>query len=260
MTSSTPAPLLVANELEIHFGGVRAVDGVSLKVRPSSVTAVIGPNGAGKTTLFNLLTGVLEPSAGSLTFDGKDITGAPIHKISRLGVARTFQNLEMFDESTVLDTVLVGRHRHLGNGSLTSALRLRSAIRQESANRAKALEILERFELTEDADRIATGLPYGRQRAVELARALALEPRLLLLDEPMAGLTGAESRQAAARIRKLADEGIAVLVVEHHIEAILAISDHVVVLDRGQVISEGPPAAVRNDPAVIEAYLGAPDD
>lgn len=252
-------PILSADSLTIRFGGVVALDGVTLDVAPATVTAVIGPNGAGKTTMFNVLSGVIAADSGSLTFQQRVVTDEPLHLRARGGMARTFQNLELFDGATVADTVLVGRDRHATSGLLAAALRLPNARREERIDRDAVEEILRRFDLSEFADRVATDLPYGVQRRVELARAVAAEPDLLFLDEPMAGLTGPESAAIARSMRALADDGMTIVVVEHHVEAVLDVADQVIVLDRGRVIANGIPHDVRNSPQVREAYLGVPD-
>jgi ABC-type branched-subunit amino acid transport system ATPase component len=249
-------PLLSIRDLTKTFGGVRAVDGIDLEVPAGEITALIGPNGAGKTTLFNLLCGVLEPTAGSVMFAGQDVTGAPPHRLAALGIARTFQNLELFADLSVADTLRVGAHRHLKGGVISAALRLPRFWSDERAADARASAALERFGLSDHAERPATALPYGLQRRVELARAVAAEPRLLLLDEPMAGLSGAEASDVGHMIRGLVDEGLTVLLVEHHMVTVMRISDTVVVLNFGELLAAGKPEAIQADPAVIAAYLG----
>jgi branched-chain amino acid transport system ATP-binding protein len=265
MTQSPSLPVLLdVAQLTMRFGGLTAVDGVSFQALAQQVTAIIGPNGAGKTTLFNCLTGFYRPSSGSLTLnrDGEAIqlAGLPAHKTARLGVARTFQNIRLFPTMTVLENVLVAEHRRLMKASGYSfggLLGLSSYRRAEKEAIDKAMLWLDRLMLARAANKLAGELPYGMQRRLEIARAMCTDPRLLCLDEPAAGLNPSESialRKAIARIRD--ETHIGILLIEHNMNVVMEISDHVVVLDYGKRIAFGTPHQVRHDPNVIRAYLG----
>jgi branched-chain amino acid transport system permease protein len=248
-------PLLEVTGLTKRFGGVTAVDGLDLTVYAGEIVALIGPNGAGKTTAFNMISGAVVPSAGTVTMAGARVDGRKPHVFARAGATRTFQNLQIFMSATVLGNVMVGRHLRSRTGLLGAALVL-PARGEERALEASARELLDLLGLGPDADRLAVDLPFGRQRLVEVARALALEPDLLLLDEPMAGLSGAERRDLARLLRRLRSGGMAIVLVEHDVEAVLALADRVVVLEDGVRIALGTPQEVRHDPAVVAAYLG----
>jgi ABC-type branched-subunit amino acid transport system ATPase component len=248
--------LLELTDVSLAFDGVRAVQHVSASVEAGQIVALIGPNGAGKTTLLNLLCGTLAPDAGSIRFREREVTGWPPHRLAGLGMARTFQNLALFGAMSVGDTLLVGRHRHLRTGLIASALRLPRHAAEERRHWLVVRELLIRLDLAEWADRPATALPYGLQRRVELGRALAAEPALLLLDEPMAGLADEEVREVGELIRELAAQGLTVLLVEHHMEAVMALSDRVLLLVQGSLLLSGTPDEVRTNPAAIAAYLG----
>jgi branched-chain amino acid transport system permease protein len=253
-------PLLEVTGLTKRFGGVTAVDGLDLTVYAGEIVALIGPNGAGKTTAFNMISGAVVPSAGTVTMAGARVDGRKPHVFARAGATRTFQNLQIFMSATVLGNVMVGRHLRSRTGLLGAALVL-PARGEERALEASARELLDLLGLGPDADRLAVDLPFGRQRLVEVARALALEPDLLLLDEPMAGLSGAERRDLARLLRRLRSGGMAIVLVEHDVEAVLALADRVVVLEDGVRIALGTPQEVRHDPAVVAAYLGVePED
>lgn len=253
-------PLLEVAGLTKRFGGVTAVDGLDLTVHAGEIVALIGPNGAGKTTAFNMISGAVVPTAGTVTMAGTRVEGRKPHVFARAGATRTFQNLQIFASATVLGNVMVGRHLRSRTGLMGAALVL-PARREERALEASARELLDLLGLGPDADRLAADLPFGRQRLVEIARALALEPDLLLLDEPMAGLSGAERRELARLLRRLRAGGMAIVLVEHDVEAVLALADRVAVLEDGVRIALGAPDEVRHDPAVVAAYLGVePED
>jgi branched-chain amino acid transport system ATP-binding protein len=251
-------PLLKIDDVSVAFGAVRVLDGVSLAVAPGEVCALIGPNGAGKTTLFNCITRLVRPDAGRMAFAGRDLRGVAPHDIARLGVARTFQNVALVPEHSVLENVLLGAHHRLPGGVLAAALHAPRLRRAERAVRREAHAILDRLGLVGLAARRVAGLPFGTLKRVELARALLARPRLLLLDEPASGLTHGEVDELAALLAALrAERELTVLLVEHHMRMVMGIAEHVAVLDFGRLIAEGPPEAVQGDAAVIEAYLGS---
>ncbi len=248
--------LLEIRNLVRSFGGVHAVNDVSFGVCAGAIKAVIGPNGAGKTTLFNLIAGTLEPHGGAVVFRDHLITGHKPHAIAALGIARTFQTTKLFPRMTVLENVMMGRHVRTRSGFLAGMLNLPGTWRERRHTEEKALAILDDLGLSACAGETACNLPFGRQRLVEFARALAMEPELLLLDEPAAGLNISETQDLSTLILKIRDAGVTCLVVEHDMSLVMNISDEVVVLDQGRRIAEGPPAAIQRHPEVIRVYLG----
>lgn len=248
--------LLETRDLHRFFGGLHAVNNVSVQVRRHQIKAVIGPNGAGKTTFFNLIAGTLSPQKGEIFYQGKKITAMKPHAIAGLGIARTFQTTRLFGHMTILENIMVGRHLRMRSGFLACMLNLPITWREDRESKSRALEILKDFDLLDVAGETAANLPFGRQRLVEIARSLATDPTLLLLDEPAAGLNIYETRELADLIKKIRDRGITCLVVEHDMSLVMNISDEVVVLDQGQKIAEGPPRTIQRDPHVIRIYLG----
>jgi len=240
-----------------RFGGLIAVDKVSFAVRRGEIFGLIGPNGAGKTTLFNLITGLTPPSSGNLRYEGQDITGQRPYQIAKKGIARTFQNIRLFGNLTALDNVMIARHIHTRSGVFSGVFGLSPAPQEERASHKTALELLELVGLADRYDVQARNFPYGDQRRLEIARALALQPRLLLLDEPAAGMNTNEKQGLSAFIRKIRNQfDLTVLLIEHHVPLVMGLCDRVAVLNFGQMIALDTPANVQHDPAVIEAYLG----
>ncbi|MCS6773401.1 MAG: ABC transporter ATP-binding protein [Thermoflexales bacterium] len=249
--------LLQADNITKVFGGLMAVNSVSLVVEKGSIVSVIGPNGAGKTTFFNVLTGIYKPDTGTITFDGNSLVGLRPDQITHLGIARTFQNIRLFNNMTALENVMVGMHTRLHAGLWGAIFQLPSVRREEARARQRARELLAFVGLEQRADELAKNLPYGDQRRLEIARALATQPKLILLDEPTAGMNPQETVEATELIRRLRDElGITVVLIEHDMRVVMTISERVTVLDYGSKIAEGKPEEIRSNPRVIEAYLG----
>ena len=249
--------LLAVEGLGIDFGGISAVDALDLAVQPGEIVSVIGPNGAGKTTLFNMISGIYLPARGRVLLEDDDVTRLAPHRLAARGLSRTFQNLQVFQRMTALENVMAGRHLAERGAALADLLHLPSTRRRNRATRTLARDLLARVGLAEVAERPAEALSYGQLKRLEIARALACEPKILLLDEPAAGCNAAETEEIDRLIARIAEQGVAILLVEHDMKLVMKISSHIIVLDHGKTLAEGTPEAVSRNPSVIEAYLGA---
>lgn len=248
--------MLRVSDITQVFGGLTALDNVSLMVRKGDITGVIGPNGAGKTTLFNIITGIYEQTSGTIHLEDRNITGFAPERLARLGMVRTFQNIELFSQMSVLENVMVGLHTRSRSGILACALKLPGHIREERAIRERAMRWLDFVGIADMARIQAGNLPFGKGRLLEIARAMALEPYIILMDEPAAGLNSRETAELASLIRKVRESGITVALVEHDMELVMDVCDHILVLNLGRKLAEGSPREIQENPAVIAAYLG----
>ncbi len=252
--------VLEVDDVTLRFGGLTALDSVSMHIEEGEILGVIGPNGAGKTTAFNVITGVYQPTSGEVRFEGRPLTGIKRHAITKLGIARTFQNIRLFGSMTALENVLVGADANHSTGVLSALFRTAKHRREEDDGHERGMELLEFMGLTSRADELASNLSYGDQRRLEIARAMATGPKLLCLDEPAAGFNPQEKAKLMELIRRVSDRGFTVLLIEHDMRLVMGVTDRIVVLEFGKKIAEGTPAEIRDDPAVIAAYLGVDED
>jgi branched-chain amino acid transport system ATP-binding protein len=252
--------LLEVDEVTLKFGGVVALDAVSFSIDEGEILGLIGPNGAGKTTCFNVTTGIYKPTRGAVRFDGQEISDRKRYSITKLGIARTFQNIRLFGSMTALENVMIGADAHHSTGVLSALLRLPKHRREENEGHDVAIEWLRFMGLEDKVDEVANNLSYGDQRRLEIARALATNPKLLCLDEPAAGFNPAEKQSLMDLIRRIRDRGFTILLIEHDMRLVMGVTDRLVVLEFGQKIAEGLPSEIRDNPAVIAAYLGVDDD
>lgn len=253
-------PILTLDSVTLRFGGLTALDDVSFTINKGEILGLIGPNGAGKTTCFNVVTGIYKPTKGDVRFEGKSIKGLKRYQITRLGIARTFQNIRLFNVMTALENVLVGADSRHRTGVISALFRLPRHRQEEADGYERAMELLRFMDIEDEADQLAAHLSYGHQRRLEIARAMATGPKLLCLDEPAAGFNPAEKKTLMELIRKVRDRGYTVLLIEHDMRLVMGVTDRIVVLEFGRKIAEGTPAEIRDNPAVIAAYLGVDED
>lgn len=259
-TAGSNEVLLELKDIGISFGGLRAVDQLSFKVNKGEIVGLIGPNGAGKTTVFNMITGVYQPTDGKIYWRGQDITGIAPHLVAKVGIRRTFQTIRLFQDMTVLENVVAGDHLNIKQKWWQGLLNTPFQRNEEKILKQKAMDILEQLDLADVAHEIATSLPYGAQRRVEMARTLVADPELIILDEPAAGLNEQESAELNKTIKQIRDSGITVILVEHDMSVVMNVTDNIIVINFGKKIAEGNPEHIRTNPQVIEAYLGQDDD